>query len=463
LGIFFLVKILACHMMLQQSLGLIAESFRYEIRNTFIHATEENHSALVRSASSPAIFTESKNEFGAPNSIESTNIPGDHEDGVLVRLLTEMQMPKDENVPAPSLPSRMANAVDNNQQELVVPSRLDQKFFWSAASTAASEGDHAEVQFEHAMSCRQRGFHDQWLWDKTLQTVSDKPCPVAALSDHNRLNHLAFKSEPTPAMCNFPNFDFGSGSNTGIITQDCGTVAWNPVCPPTQPMVYMIPAGGVPNYLPCLPVQVPPVSPVHANNNQQHNQQHAQKGPAFGNLHHFHLESRGTGELSEDCRTFTKKEYQGRLSVITEAEMHSSCITRHVIQFTKGELSAADGVGFVFSRTLPCPKNIKRITSIFVNRSGRICLRGGSDVVRSNTSVSKLRVGDWIEMTVDLQKMVASFAVWPASGMCPSSAVFSFGSALSDLNIQVSRQGQPVCGYLACVVQNLGVTLAFRS
>lgn len=423
-------------MMLQQNSGNLAESFHYEIRNTFIHIIEEDDSALTRSKSSPAILFDGKTRFCAPNSKEGPSIPDSDDDGVLYRLIKEMQRPLE----------LVATARDETPQEFAVPPpRLDKKFFGSAASTTASETYHAEVLFEPAMHRRQGGLHGQWLWDKTL--------------DDGCMSRRDFKSKSARGMGAFPNFDPGDGHNAEIIPQECEATSWNSAYPTTQPMVYMMPVSEAPNYVSCLPLQVPPVAPVRPSNNQQY----AQRGPALGNFHNFHLESRGSGELSEDCRTFTKKEYQGRLSVITEAEMHSGGITRHVIQFTKGELSAADGVGFVFSRTLPCPKNIKRITSIFVNRSGRICLRGGSVVVRSNTSVSKLRVGDWIEMTVDLQKMVASFVVWPASGMCPSSAVFSFGSALSDLNIQVSRQGQPVCGYLACVVQNLGVTIAFRS
>jgi hypothetical protein len=448
-------------MMLQQSSGHLAESFHYEIRNTFIHTTEEDNSALARSKSSPAILLDSTTQFRAPNLKESTSIPDRHGDGVLGRLIQGMQMPlENENVPLPSLLSLVATARGEPPREFAVPpSRLDEKFFWSAASTTASEADHSEVLFQPAMPRRQRGLHGQWLWDKTLRKVVDKSSPVVSPSDDGRMRRSDFKSKSAHGMCAFPNFDPGDGNHAESLPHGCDASSWNSAAYPTQPLVYMMPVGGAPNYASCLPLQVPPVALLRPSSNQQH----AHRGPALGSLHHFHLESRGTGELSEDCRTFTKKEYQGRLSVITEAEMHSSGITRHVIQFTEGELSAADGVGFVFSRTLPCPKNIKRITSIFVNRSGRICLRGGSDVVRSNTSVSKLRVGDWIEMTVDLQKMVAFFVVWPASGMCPSSAVFSFGSALNDLNIQVSRQGQPVCGYLACVVQNLGVTIAFRS
>jgi len=433
--------------MLQQSSGHFAESFQYEVRNTFIHTMEEDNSALARSKSSPAILFNNKTQFCGSKSQKGTSIPDSYDDGVLDRLLKAMQMPvESQHIPLPSLSN------ENPQEFMVQFPRLDKKFFRSAASTTASETDQSELMLEPAMPRRQRGLHEQF-WDRTPQKTLNKSADVSPCDTGY------FKSESAHGMVAFPLCDPGDGHSAEVIPKESGATSWNSAYPTAQPMVYMMPVSGAPSYVSCLPIQLSPVAPLHLGNNQHH----AQRGPTLGNLHHFHLESRGTGELSEDCRTFTKKEYQGRLSVITEAEMHSSGITHYVIQFTKGELSAADGVGFVFSKTLPCPKNIKRITSVFVNRSGRICLRGGSDVVRSNTSVSKLRVGDWIEMTVDLHTMVASFVVWPASGMCPSSAVFSFGSALEDLNIQVSRQGQPVCGYLACVVQNLGVTIAFRS
>jgi len=452
-------------MMLQQSSGLVTESFRYEVRNTFIHTKEKDNSAITcaRSKSSPALLFEGKTQFCTSNSKEGHTIPDFDDEGILDRLIKELQTPpEDENVPQ-SLLSSVARPGGQAQQDFAMPPpRLDKKWFSSVASTTASEADHSQVQFERAMPwpCRQRGLHGQWLRDKTMQKVVDESCSVGLPFGGNRLSHGVFRSAPAASrMAAFKNFGQGETDNSEIIPQDCNAGAWDSTYPMSQSMVCMVPVHGNPALVSCLPFQVPPVAPVRPSNKQQY----FSEGPAFGNLHHFHMESRGTGELSEDCRTFTKREYQGRLSVITEAEMHSSGISRHIIQFTKGELSAADGVGFVFSRTLPCPKNIKRITSMFVNRSGRICLRGGSNVVRSNTSVSKLRVGDWIEMTVDLEKMVASFVVWPASGMCPSSAVFAFGSALNDLNIQVSRPGQPVCGYLACVVQNLGVTMAIRS
>merc|ERR1719329_470334 len=136
-------------------------------------------------------------------------------------------------------------------------------------------------------------------------------------------------------------------------------------------------------------------------------------GPNFAKLHRFHVETRKMGKLSEDGRRFTKMEFKGRLSLVTEDEVHSQGIMRYVVQFTAGELSSADGVGFVFSPKLPCSKNIQHITSIFVNRVGRICMRGGSEVVRSDVTVKQLELGDWIEMTVNLQDLIADFTVWP--------------------------------------------------
>lgn len=43
-----------------------------------------------------------------------------------------------------------------------------------------------------------------------------------------------------------------------------------------------------------------------------------------------------------------------------------------------------------------------RIVSIFANKTGRICMRAHSEVVRSDTGVKPLELGDWIELQMDL-------------------------------------------------------------
>mmetsp|Transcript_23307 Transcript_23307/g.45262 ORF Transcript_23307/g.45262 Transcript_23307/m.45262 type:complete len:369 (+) Transcript_23307:67-1173(+) len=185
--------------------------------------------------------------------------------------------------------------------------------------------------------------------------------------------------------------------------------------------------------------------------------------PPFGQLHRFHPDTATTGYLSEDGRRFTKDQFQGRLSVTTEDQVHCKGVMRYVVRFSGGEVSSADGVGFIFSPRLPCPKNIQRIVSIFVNRSGRICTRAHAEVIRSDIGVKKLEVGDWVEVTVDLDQQSAAFAVWPQSGGVPSTATVSFGNVLRTLRRRCPTVPLDNCGYFACVVKHLGVTVELGS
>jgi hypothetical protein len=186
--------------------------------------------------------------------------------------------------------------------------------------------------------------------------------------------------------------------------------------------------------------------------------------PSFGSLHHFHEETQGTGVLSEDRRTFTKTMFKGRLSLITESEVHSSGVHRYSMQFTSGELSSADGLGFVFSPTLPCPKNIQRIVSIFVNRAGRICMRAQNEVRRSDIGIKMLELGDWISLVMDLEEQTATFAVYPKCGARPSTAVFPYGDVLEQLRQRLPRGNMiKAVGHFACVIKNDNVQVVLGS
>lgn len=186
-------------------------------------------------------------------------------------------------------------------------------------------------------------------------------------------------------------------------------------------------------------------------------------GPPMGKLHRFHAETAKMGTLSYDGRIFTKQEFKGRLSVITEHEIHSRGVMRYAVQFTEGELSSADGVGFIFSTKLPCPKNIQKIVSIFANRTGRICVRAQTEVVRSDISVKAMELGDWLEMVIDLEEQRADFTVWPSDGSMPSSASLAFGETLDSLRRNIPSLPKTNCGYLAVVVKHTGVTVTLGS
>lgn len=194
-------------------------------------------------------------------------------------------------------------------------------------------------------------------------------------------------------------------------------------------------------------------------------------GPPIGMLHSFHQETRDMGAVTPDFRQFTKVGYEGRLSVVSESQVHTDGVHRYLVQFTSGELSRADGVGFVFSPRLPCAKNIQRIVSIFVNQRGRICMRVFADIVRASAYVKPLELGDWVEMAIDLDAKVATFNIWPCtpsgwpptSGRPTSTAEFPFGNKLSGLNQANQKPVKLNVGHLACVVKNVGVTVTLSS
>jgi len=195
------------------------------------------------------------------------------------------------------------------------------------------------------------------------------------------------------------------------------------------------------------------------------------EGPPLGSRHRFHQETKDMGIVSPDFRQFTKVGYEGRLSVVSESRVHNEGKHRYLVQFTSGELSKADGVGFVFSHRLPCAKNIQRIVSIFVNQRGRICMRVFNDIVRASAKVKHLELGDWVEMAVDLEAQVCTFYIWgwtpsgwpPLSGKPASTAQFSFGSKMAKLNREGQKTVKLNVGHLACVVKNVGVTITLFS
>lgn len=235
--------------------------------------------------------------------------------------------------------------------------------------------------------------------------------------------------------------------------------------PPTLPGFHMpaLPVGMYPMMMPFpfqqFAAQTSPMEP--------------REGAPFGMLHSFHKETRGFGTVSPDFRIFTKgQDYEGRLSVLSGSSVQKGGVHRYLMQFTAGELSKADGVGFVFSSRLPCAKNIQKIVSVFVNTQGQICMRVFGNVIKAKTHVRPLRIGDWIELTVDLEKHVATFNVWspdvnawglPLPGRPDSTAEFRYGKRLTQANQDSSKPVKLNAGHFACVIQNVGVTVTMGS
>jgi hypothetical protein len=183
---------------------------------------------------------------------------------------------------------------------------------------------------------------------------------------------------------------------------------------------------------------------------------------AFGYMHRFHPKAALNG-LAPDLRSFTKLQSKGRLSIISENQVRYDGIHRYMVQFTAGELSNADGVGLIFSDELPCPKNIQRIISVFVNRTGRICIRAHADVERCDMSVKSLELGDWLEVVSNLHNRTITFSVWPRTGGPCSTATINFGCTFDLIRLTSSYIPRNPCGYLAAVVKHVGVTVTLGS
>ncbi|CAK9098237.1 Uncharacterized protein SCF082_LOCUS46053, partial [Durusdinium trenchii] len=145
----------------------------------------------------------------------------------------------------------------------------------------------------------------------------------------------------------------------------------------------------LPNVMPSAQIAVSPQASTTSG---------APPGPAFGCAHRFHQKNSSMGVLSPDARSFTKRYNKGRLSIISENKVHFKGTVRYAVQFTEGELCSADGVGFILSSDLPCTRNIQKIISIFVNRTGRICVRVHDEVDRCPQRVKCLEIGDWLEV-----------------------------------------------------------------
>jgi len=257
-------------------------------------------------------------------------------------------------------------------------------------------------------------------------------------------------------------------TQTGAVTPMAPVTSMAPL--PSLPMAAMAPGPmPMPINLGMLPVlmsmpqppnfgalaksQVPTSQPEGSDN----------EGPPFGRAHRFHQKNSSMGVLSSDARSFTKKYNKGRLSIICENKVHFQGTVRYAVQFTEGELCSADGVGFILSSDLPCTRNIQKIVSIFVNRTGRICIRVHDEVERCPQRVKCLEIGDWLEVDADLVKQTVSFTVWPEDDSDPSFATVSFKETFRQARGRVGGLPRQPCGFLAVVIKHLGVSVNFGS
>lgn len=176
--------------------------------------------------------------------------------------------------------------------------------------------------------------------------------------------------------------------------------------------------------------------------------------------HRFHNSAEASGQLSYDSRCFTKsRKYAGLISFITANTVHVGGKVQYAVVFDSGEMSSADGVGFNFCATLPCTQNIQRITSIFLNKGGRVCLRANKEIMKLDCGVKRLELGDRIELDIDLNCSTAEFNVRSAGGRRCSKASVEFRTLFQQLFGHPNKSLNLYSGYLACAVKQAGVTI----
>jgi len=147
------------------------------------------------------------------------------------------------------------------------------------------------------------------------------------------------------------------------------------------------------------------------------------------------------------------KTSHGGEAVVTESAVHSAGVHHYAVVFTQGELSPADGVGFMFGGELPCRQD-PQVASVFVSKRGNVFLRSSAGVRYEPVSqVAPLSVGAHVEMHVDLERQEASVFVGELRRE-RQNATFSIAHVTPDLT---AGRG----GYFMCIVKNAGVAVSF--
>lgn len=189
--------------------------------------------------------------------------------------------------------------------------------------------------------------------------------------------------------------------------------------------------------------------------------------PSMGFFHKWRPESMSMGTLSADLRTFKKTGSDGQLSTIEESKIRSNGRHRYVVRFTGNTLSDADCVGFVFAKRQSTPKNAPRIQSIFFNSSGVACIEMTN---RMHTSIAKpFKLGDWVELDINLASQKVILTVWPQSGQAPSRparAELSYGRLLTPLTQKFDDaviNNTCTSGHFSAIVKHAGVSVNIGS
>jgi hypothetical protein len=165
----------------------------------------------------------------------------------------------------------------------------------------------------------------------------------------------------------------------------------------------------------------------------------------------WHISATRSGTVSRCGRYFLKDKYQGRLSLITEDTVKRGGVHHYQCHYAEGDISPADGVGFMFGDSLPSTQNIQKVESVFVNKHGVVCSRTRCSVVREQMRLAPLEIGACVGLTIDLDKKRASFRL-DLNGQT-STVDCDFSQLVGD---------GPVSGYFGAVVKHVDVGLELQ-
>ena len=164
----------------------------------------------------------------------------------------------------------------------------------------------------------------------------------------------------------------------------------------------------------------------------------------------FHDAISSMGYLSPDKRIFEKREFEGRLSMLTEDTVRSSGEHTFAVALGGSSLSPADGIGFVFGDKLPFRRNIQLIESVFINRKGQVCIRSQDRLLSMrNNFAAPLELGRVVEVKIDLENCYAKFTVFDGAS----------GSWLGHAAVNFSELKEKSSGFFCAVLKNTGTAL----
>lgn len=124
----------------------------------------------------------------------------------------------------------------------------------------------------------------------------------------------------------------------------------------------------------------------------------------------WHSDAAKVGALYNTDSVFVKHRKDGSISLIYEQQLRQRGVHGYTFTILDGHISPSDGVGFVFADRVPCSKNIKRLWSVFANRTGHIVKRMGNQMERhDHPQLPPLALGCRLSIVLDLDQYCAVF------------------------------------------------------